>query len=178
MNETLLFLAVGILLIAVLLFLLRETGKRSPEELPDAAESPWLESWSSEVGQRILGHSDWDYVYESASPEVRRLFCAERRQLALSWLYQVRRSTQALMREHRIRSSKSERILISLECRLLLDYFALRTSCEFAIFMVLLANPPALRQTVRWAGGVTNRFHNLAQSALRVNALLNSEKHT
>lgn len=177
MNETFLFLMIGIVPIAVLLFFLRETGRRSTEQVPGAAaDSPELESWSNEIGNRILGRPDWDYVYENASPEVQRLFCAERKDLALSWLYEVRRKTQALMRAHRIRSSTSDRILIPLELKLLFDYFALRASCEFAIFIILLANPPALRRTVRWAGAVTDRFSNLAESASRVNALLAREK--
>jgi hypothetical protein len=175
MNQTFFFLILGTLLIAILFFLLRASGRRSTEQLAAAADASQLESWPEDLGERILGSADWDYVQENASSEVQHLFYAERKELALSWLYEVRRKSQAVMRTHRIRSTMSDNIRIRLELRLLLDYFVLRTSCEFAILIILFSGPRALRRAVRSTSGVTSRIRNLAESLVRVSIVLNHE---
>lgn len=176
MNQTFFFLILGTLLIAILFFLLRQSGRRSTEQLTAAADdASQLESWPEDLGERILGPADWDYVQENASSEVQRLFYAERKELALCWLYEVRRKSQAVMRSHRIGSTLSDNIRIPLELRLLLDYFVLRTSCEFAIFIILFSSPRALRRAVGSTSRVTSCIRNLAESLVRVNTLLNRE---
>lgn len=178
MNETFFFLIIGFLLIAILLFLFRETGIRSDQLQRSNKNALPLAEWPGETGELILGPADWDYVYENASPDVRRLFCAERRKLAVLWLREGRRKTRELFRLHRTHSSLSDGIHASVELKVLFDYFALRIGCEFAILMILTSSPAALRTAARWTSGMTNRLRSLAESGLRMNDLLNREKQS
>src|SRR5260370_16287360 len=53
-----------------------------------------------DLGERIFGPQDWDFVSRETPPETQRMFQRERTLLALAWLRPTRMQTSQVMRAH------------------------------------------------------------------------------
>jgi len=172
MNETLTLLAIGLLLIASLVYLLRRHGSEEEDVawLRDgdlAIPSAQFEGHSKEQLDRIFGCEDWDFIRKSTSSRVQRLFLKERKEIALSWLSQIRRQARAGMDLHVARVRASEEIEPLSELRLAVDYYAFLANCGFIALIVLLGGPMALRGMVGQAERLSNNLRGMLRAAMK-----------
>ena len=93
------FVAAGIAVLALLLFVVRaqrqEAGEERQPGLPDAA-----------VIRRIISLEDLGYVASLKCPRIRRLFHAERRRLLAAWMRAMRQAATQVYSGH-VRSARA-----------------------------------------------------------------------
>ena len=172
MNETLTLLIIGLLLLGLLIVLLRRTESAADERYSQAndgslAASLRFQDRRKEILDRIFGREDWDFVLSHGSKEVRRLFLFERRQLASSWLSEIRSQAKAAMDFHVSHAGKSKKLVPMLELRLAIDYFLIRLKCGFIALVLLLGGPVMLRRMVGQAFHLSDRLRSLLEVALQ-----------
>jgi hypothetical protein len=179
MTETLTLLVVGLLLLGLLIVLLRRTESAADERYSQSndgslAASLRFQDRRNEILDRIFGREDWDFVLGHGSKEVRRLFLFERRQLALSWLSEIRSQAKAAMSFHVSHAGKSKKLLPMLELRLAIDYFLIRLKCGFIALVVLLGSPIMLRRMMGYASHLSDQLRGLLEIVVQTESF--SEK--
>ena len=171
MSAALSFLAIGLLLIILLIFLLiRSTGSgrslsQSTED-QEALANFQVEPFPQELVGRIFGTEDWNYVSVHESERIQRLFREERKKLAISWLRGTRDQAKALMRFHKVHAAKSAELEPVSEIRLAFDYFLFRLSCGFLAGLIWLHGPSDAKRLVGFASGFSDRLRSLASALL------------
>ena len=165
MIQLIVFLSValGLLLLLLVVAMRRQPphAAGSAEELVTAKRT--LESLqlgllpSALVGQ-IFGERDLTYVATIASNDVRDLFLAERKRLALTWTRRVRKQVRALKDFHVSRSRMFTQMSRRKEFSLALDFARLEMRCRILQFMLRWCGPYAApkfaRRTAAAAGKV------------------------
>src|SRR5216683_3982211 len=76
-----------------------------------------------DLGERIFGPQDWDFVSRDTPSEIQRMFQRERTLLALTWLRRTRLQVSQVMRAHVAVAHQSDDLQIATEMRLALSYF-------------------------------------------------------
>jgi hypothetical protein len=175
MSGTLPLLGTGIILIALLVYLLFRRGAEVEDVswLPDGKlllPSAQFEDRRKEQLERIFGREDWDFIRSSTSEEVQRLFLRERREIALAWISQLRRQAKAAMHFHVARVRTSEQLQPVAEIKLAVDYYTFLAKCELIAAIVLLAGPMALRNMVGQAGSLSDKLRGMLDVALKPEA--------
>ena len=171
MSAALPFLAIGLLLIILLIFLLIRS-KGSGRSLSQSAEDQetltdfQLEPFPQELVERIFGSQDWDYVRVYESERIQCLFREERKKLAISWLRGTRVQAKALMRFHKVHAAKSVELEPVSEIRLAFDYFLFRLSCGLLAGLIWLRGPIDAKRLVGFASGFSDRLRSLASALL------------
>jgi hypothetical protein len=170
MSGTVIFLAIGFLLIALLALLLRRSKSASgddyrPSESASSLPCQQFEERSRELVDRIFGPEDWDFALRCASKDVRRLFLIERKQIALCWLSQIRSQAKAALHFHVARARESETLEPMLELRLAFDYVAIRVKCGWIAAILFMQGPVALRRMVEQAGNLSDQLRGLVEVA-------------
>lgn len=175
MSEALTLLAVGFLLVALLVYLLRRR-EREPDDVSwlqegnSARPSVQFEDRQKEQLDRIFGREDWDFIRNSTSRRVQRLFLKERKGIALSWLSQLRSQARAGMDFHVTRARASEELEPLAELRLAIDYYAFLAKCGLIAAIVLLGGPMALRGMAGQAESLSNNLRGMLRAALKTQA--------
>lgn len=172
MNEALTLLAIGFLLVALLVYLLRRREREADDasrlqEGNSARPSVQFEDRRKEQLERIFGREDWDFIRNGTSRRVQRLFLKERRGIALSWLSQLRSQARAGMDFHVTRARASEELEPLAELRLAIDYYAFLAKCGLLAAIVLLGGPMALRGMTGQAESLSNNLRGMLRSALK-----------
>lgn len=162
MSQALILLAIGFLLVASLVYLLRRREAEADDvswlqEGNSARPSAPLEDRKKEQVDRIFGREDWDFIRSGTSTRVQRLFLRERKGIALSWLSQLRRQARAGMDFHVTRVRASEELEPLVELRLAIDYYAFLAKCGLIAAIVQVGGPVALR-------GMAGRAESLSSS--------------
>ncbi len=85
-----------------------------------------------DLGERIFGPEDWDFVSRDTPSEIQRMFQRERTILALAWLRRTRMRTSQVMRAHVVAARQSEDLQFATEIRLALSYLLFLILCDFA----------------------------------------------
>jgi hypothetical protein len=175
MSETLTLLAIGLFLIASLVYLLRRREAEADDESwlwegNSARPSAQLADLQKEQLNRIFGREDWDFIRRSTSREVQRLFLKERKGIALSWLSQLRRQARAGMHLHLASVRASEGLEPLAELRLAIDYCAFLSKCEVIAAILLLGGPTALRAMAGQAECLSNNLRGMLEAALKPQA--------
>jgi len=175
MSVTLILLAIGLLLIALLAFLSRQSESASDDPRGLSEGASWIPSQQfaargNELLHRIFGPEDWDFILSRTSKEVQQLFLMERKQIAFCWLSQIRSQAKATTPFHVARSRKSEKLAPMLELRLAVDYFTIRLKCGFIAAILWAQGPVALRRMFEPAGALSNQLRGLVELALKTDA--------
>src|SRR5260370_22081239 len=118
-----------------------------------------------DLGKRIFGPQDWDFVSRDTPSEIQRMFQRERTVLAIAWLRRTRLQVSQVMRAHVAVAQQSEGLQIATEIRLALSYFLFLFLCNFLIGWVWLHGPVRARkivgQTLQWAAQLRRAFEQL-----------------
>lgn len=125
MIQEALFIGIGILLLCLLLLLAR-SHRRAPAEPLSQVEHAlrtleWdlLPPWSVE---RVFSSQDHDFILSETSPQIRRLFEQERKNVALLWLHHTRKQVARLMDFHLEAARQNVELKETSEVRVALDY--------------------------------------------------------
>lgn len=146
MIELILFLLVGVLLLASLLFLTRrspraEGGGQVLAEARQALNSLRLELLPPELVGRIFAKDDFEYVASVAPESIGEMFVLERKNVALSWVRHVRRQIVSLRRFHLGAARFYSRLSFGTELTLALDFAALLLACRALQVLIYLGGP-------------------------------------
>ncbi len=118
-----------------------------------------------DLGERIFGPQDWDFVSRETPSEIQRMFQSERTVLALAWLRRTRLQVSQVMRAHRAVAQQREDLQIATEIRLALSYFLFLFLCNSLIGWVWLHGPVRTQkivgQTLQWAAQLRGAFEQL-----------------
>jgi hypothetical protein len=106
------------------------------------------------LGERIFGPQDWDFVLRETPSEIQRMFQRERTVLALAWLRRTRMRTSQAVYAHVAVARHSEDLQIMMEIKLALSYLLFLILCNSLIGWVWLRGPVRTRkivgQTLQW----------------------------
>ena len=118
-----------------------------------------------DLGERIFGPEDWDFVSRETASEIQRMFQRERTVLAIAWLRRARLQVSQVMRAHVAGAQQSEDLQLATETRLALSYFLFLILCNSLIGWVWLYGPVRTRkivgQTLLWAAQLRGAFEQL-----------------
>ena len=107
-----------------------------------------------DLGERIFGPQDWDFVLRETPSEIHRMFQRERTVLALAWLRRTRMRTSQVMHAHVSVARQSEHLQIVMEIKLALSYLSFLILCNSLIGWVWLRGPvrtlKIVAQALQW----------------------------
>jgi len=118
-----------------------------------------------DLGERIFGPQDWEFVSRETPPETQRMFQRERTVLAIAWLRRTRLQVSQVMCAHMVGVHHSDDLQVATELRLALSYFSFLILCNSLIGWVWLYGPVRTRkivgQTLQWAAQLRRAFEQL-----------------
>ena len=118
-----------------------------------------------DLGQRIFGPQDWDFILRETPPQIQRMFQRERTVLALAWLRHTRIRTSQIMRSHVVAVRQSKDLQIMMEIKLALSYLLFLILCNSLIGWVWLRGPvrtrKIVRRTLQWVASQRAAFGRL-----------------
>jgi hypothetical protein len=167
MIITALFLAIGLLLMALLMFVrVRTADYRVPSELFENGRddaSLDLRIRHRELTDRLFASDDWEFVLAQDSDQIKRQFRQERRALALAWMGLVRSRTVELMHRHRLLARTSLHLETLVELRLALDYFSFQILWQLVALFICLHGPLGLSTLIHRVDGFSERLSELTK---------------
>lgn len=163
MNQLVLFLATGMLLLALLLFwALRATesatGSKALSDAQETLTALELELPPRALVERIFSPQDWDFVSSQTAVQIRITFLQERRTIALSWLRQTRRQAARLMDFHRRAVRWNTNLSPAIEIKLAANYVLFLLVCEILLGLIWLRGPFYARRMVGYAMGMAEQL--------------------
>lgn len=170
MSQLLPYLGIGLLFLAVLSLWVRQsfvTREGRAELLMPRQPRSGVGSASPhrDLGERIFGPQDWDFVSGGTPLEIQRMFHRERTVLAISWLRRTRMRVSQVMRAHVAVAHQSKDLRLATEIRLALSYFLFLILCNSLIGWVWFLGPVRTRkivgQTLQWAVRLRSAFEQL-----------------
>jgi len=157
MSQWLPYLFLGLLLLAVSTWWVWDAiVHRSTAEVLTPQRQLGMTSGGSQrdLGERIFGPQDWDFVLRETPSGIQRMFERERTVLALAWLRRTRMRTSQVMHAHLAVARQSEELQILTELKLALSYLLFLILCNSLIGWVWLRGPVRTRkivaQTLQW----------------------------
>jgi hypothetical protein len=155
--------AIGILLLLLLIAVVVRgwLASRDTTELRGHEDATGQEGCPAEVASYIFSPADWRYVREMKAPEIERLFCKERRIVALVWVTQTSSAIRNIMREHAAVARQSSNLNPATELKIFLQFAALLTTCGAIRLGIDLAGPTRLGGI---AGYAQKLFQQIAQA--------------
>jgi len=169
MSQLLPYLFLGLLLLAVLAWWVWDAivHRGAAEVLAPRQHRSGMRSVGSQrdLGERIFGPQDWEFVSRETPPETQRMFQRERTVLAIAWLRRTRLQVSQVMRAHVAGVQQSDDLQLATELRLALSYFLFLILCNSLIGWVWLYGPVRTRkivgQTLQWAAQLRRAFEQL-----------------
>lgn len=171
MTDTILFLAVGSLLLIALLAFLRRSDSAEHKladsteayEALNALQSELLPDWFVD---RLFSKEDWEFARSQEIPELLQLFDAERESVALSWLRQTQNYVAQLMDFHVRLSRQRPDLRPSTEVKLTLEYMQFQFLCKLLAAMIRIVGPVRVRAVAERAVGVATHLGELSETLL------------
>lgn len=118
-----------------------------------------------DLGERIFGLEDWDFVSRHMSSEIREMFLRERAVLAISWLRRMRTRISVIMHAHLAAVGQIEDLHLPTELKLALNYLVFLILCDLLIAWIWLRGPVRTRkmvgQTLRTVAWLRGAFEQL-----------------
>ena len=169
MSQWLPYLFLGLLLSAVLAWWVWDAivHRSTAEVLGPRQRRSSVRSVAShrDLGERVFGPEDWDFVLSETTWEIHRMFQRERTVLAIAWLRRTRFQVSQVMRAHLAVAQRSEDLQLATEMRIALSYFLFLILCNSLIGWVWLHGPVRTRkivgQTLQWASQLRGAFEQL-----------------
>lgn len=119
----------------------------------------------ADLGERIFGLEDWDFVSRNMPGEIQEMFLRERSVLAISWLRRTRRQVSLVMRAHVAAVRQIADFQLAPELKLALSYLLFLILCDFLIGWIWLCGPVRTREmidhTVRTVTWLRSSFEQL-----------------
>ncbi len=171
MNETLIFLAVGLgSLGALALWARRAAAPELPAEAAEKAqevfESVQLDLPSRALAERIFDLQDCHFAKRNLARLDQRQFMRERQAIALAWLSQTRRALQAIMSFHRRAVRGSAQLEPAVEARLALSYLSFVVVYDLLFGLIWLRGPFGARTAISFAANTAEQLSYLSAQAL------------
>ena len=169
MSQLLPYLFLGLLLSAALAWWVWDAivHRSSAEVLAPRQARSSVRSVGSQrdLGERIFGPQDWDFVLRETPSQIQRVFHRERTVLALAWLRRTRTQTSQVMYAHVAVARNTEHLQIGMELKLALSYVLFLILCNSLIGWVWLRGPvrtrKIVRQTLQWVASQRAAFGRL-----------------
>ena len=170
MSQLLPYLGVASLLLVVSILWARQiflTRKGKIEVVgPRNHKTPRRNTAShADLGERIFGLEDWDFVSQNTPSEIQEMFLRERSVLAISWLRRTRRRVSLVMRAHVAAVQPIADLRLASELKLALSYFSFFILCDLLISWIWLCGPVRTRvmvgrtlRTVAWLRGALEQL--------------------
>ena len=118
-----------------------------------------------DLGERIFGLEDWDFVSGNGPSEIQKMFLRERGILAISWLRRTSLQVSRVMRAHVALAQQSDNLQLGTEMKVAFSYFLFLILCNSLIGWVWLIGPVRARkvvgQTFQWAAQLRGAFEQL-----------------
>ncbi len=152
-----------------LLLLVASRGIFAAQELSSGSEAPLPDDAAefalcpAEFVSRIFSSEDSKFVLATKSPQLRQLFCRERKEVALLWVRQTSAAIQRIMREHAQLARKSEDLEFAIEVKLLLLYAEIMLICGVLYVGIQSAGPLWLRGLAIYADVHSQRLAQVEQ---------------
>jgi len=156
-------LLLGIVLLLLLLFVAARDAI-GPRELSSRSDAPLLDDDAAldpcppEFVARIFSPDDWEFVSETKSPQLERLFRRERKLVALAWVQQTSTAIRRVMREHTEATRQSHDLHFATETKLILLYAELQFLCGLLFLVIQSAGPQRVRGLAVYAGTLSQRL--------------------
>ncbi len=172
MSQALPFVAIGLLLMAVLaVWVLRARARNralaEPSEgLKDIDVFP-LEVVPQRLTDRLFGEEDWIFISAQGSARLRRLFLQQRTELSLAWVRTVRANAKKLIHAHLTATRVSLQLEPLVELKVGADYLLFVMLCQLIALAISLRGPVHLRGLIRYTDGLSERLHELVANVLR-----------
>jgi hypothetical protein len=106
----------------------------------------------AELATRIFSRSDREFILNTGSARLQRLYRSERRRLASQWVRRTSREVSRIMREHRLASRAASNLNVVTETRLFFQYLELRLLCSSLLLLIHLFGPHALADLASQTG--------------------------
>ena len=154
MSQLLPYLGVALLLLVVSALWARQiflTPKSRMEVVGAQERQPARRSTTSheDLGERIFGLQDWDFVSRNVPSGIQKMFLHERTVLGISWLRRTRRRVSFVMRAHLAAVQQIGDLQLVTEMRLALSYLLFLILCDSLIGWIWLRGPVRTRKMVR-----------------------------
>ena len=166
MSGALPFVLTGLLVILMLIlsFLRARPAGHALSESPEG-ESPrdalQQEPYPQELGVRLFGSQDYDFIAKQESPRLRRLFLQQRTALALSLVRQIRANATRLISIHGAAARTSSRLDPLVEARVVADFLFIQLLCQGLALLIRLRGPVNLFRLVEYADELSRRLYGL-----------------
>ena len=173
MNGTVIFLAIGVLLIGILLalfFVHNESTTRIDPEKSNAQAllvALELELPSRTLTEHIFDPRDWNFVKREV-PSLQKTLFRERKRLGLLWLEQTHRRIARLHFLHRMAARKSKTLDVVAEIKILTIYLEFEFMAITARGVLYLFGPFHVRGAIARMSGVADRVAGAAGGVLAV----------
>lgn len=169
MIQLILFLFIGALLFASLLFFLRrrpEGGAQALFEARQALTHLQAALLAPELVSRFWDASDFEYVASAAPEPVNSLFRRERKRIVLAWICQVRRHIKTLRRFHLGVARFYARLDLRSEVSLAIDFASLLIACRALQVLVWIGGPLVAPRMVGATTAAALRICDISEHAL------------
>ena len=148
MNETVLLISVGLVLLLLLLLWARRSAREMASARDDSAARSALRALefgipSRRLARRIFASEDWDYVSSRAPSRIQRVLLRERTRIALKWLDDTVEKVNEVIEAHKVAARRHKGLLARVELRLALNYAAFLLFC-LLVRMVIRSQGPFL----------------------------------
>jgi hypothetical protein len=127
----------------------------------DAAD---LAPCPQEFVPKIFSRADWEFVSQTKSPKLAKLFRRERKAVALLWVRQTSAAIQRVMGEHAAAARGSHDLEFTTEVKLVLLYGELMLLCGALFLAIQSAGPLWLRGVALYADSLSQRFAEVQQA--------------
>jgi hypothetical protein len=157
----------GLLLLLLLLLGTRgisaARGLSSRSDLPLCDDAADLAPCPQEFVPKIFSRADWEFVSQTKSPKLEKLFRSERKAVALLWVRQTSAAIQRVMREHKDAARESRDLEFTTEVKLVLLYGELMLLCGVLFLAIQSAGPLWIRDVALYADSLSQRFAEVQQ---------------
>jgi hypothetical protein len=172
------FLLVGAFLFFTLYFVTRRKPRAegSSEALVEARlalSTLQVNLLPSALLERIFAKEDLEYVAAQAPKRVQKMFCSERKKIAMVWVDQVRGQIQSLRRFHRGTARFYARLSFRTELELGLSFAALLLACRALQVLMYVGGPYSAPRMVGATAAAAGRVCKISEESL---AFLNSPR--
>lgn len=171
MIQLILFLFIGVLLLASLLILARRSGRPEggAESLVEARQAlKHLQSGllPTELVDRFFAAEDFEFVASAAPPDVNALFRRERKKIVLAWIGQVRQQIRSLRRFHLGAARFYSRLSLGSEMALAMDFAKLLITCRALQLLVYVGGARVAPRMIAATAAVGWRICDVTERAL------------
>lgn len=172
MIQLIFFALIGVSLLASLGFLMRRGGDRAEGDsriLVDARKA--LDALQrgllpEDLVHRIFAKDDLEYISATAPQQVRDLFIAERKKIAIAWIGEVRCQVASLKRFHVGAARSYAQLGLRTEIELACQFTALLVGCRALQLAVSVAGPYAAPRMVGATAAAAANICTVSEQAL------------